>query len=317
LNETVKAWTVPPATARVRLDRYLLQLLPGQSRSQIQSWIRKGLVRVNDLTAKTGHPLRPRDRISLRLPEPEHDQPHPEALPLNILYQDPDLAVVEKPAGMVCHLGAGVHSGTLVNALLYRLGSLNTGDPMRPGIVHRLDKLTSGVMVVAKNLRAHRGLAQQFRSREVIKEYLALVFGRPDPSAGTIALPLGRDPRDRKKISVRARKARTAITHYSTLKQYKGFTLLTVRIETGRTHQIRVHLAQKGYPVVGDSVYGTHRRNTLPQAEQQEIAALNRVFLHARRLEFRHPQTGEWLSFTSPLPPELEYFLARLGFPWG
>jgi 23S rRNA pseudouridine1911/1915/1917 synthase len=308
----VKAWTVPPGTARARLDQYLLQLLPGQSRSQIQSWIRKGLVRVNGLEAKTGFNVKPGDQISLKSPEPASDQPYPEDIPLNVLYEDPDLAVVEKPAGMVCHLGAGIRSGTLVNALLYRMGPFDTGDPMRPGIVHRLDKLTSGVMVVAKNACSHRALAQQFRSREVTKEYLALVYGRLVPAAGTIALPLGRDPQNRKKISVRARKTRSAITHYLTLRKYQGLSLLRVRIETGRTHQIRVHLAQKGHPVVGDKVYGGNRYNTLPRSERSEAAALDRVFLHSQRLEFRHPRTGERLSFTSTLPSDLEGFLARL-----
>jgi 23S rRNA pseudouridine1911/1915/1917 synthase len=288
--------------------------MPDRSRSQIQSLIRKGLVRVNNLAVKTGYHVKPDDQITVQASSLPPDQPHPENIPLNVLYEDSDLAVIEKPAGLVCHLGAGVRSGTLVNALLYRLGPLDTGDPVRPGIVHRLDKLTSGVMVVAKNPRAHSALAQQFKSREVKKEYLALVFGRPVPPMGTIDKPLGRDPQNRKKISTKARKTRSAITHYRILKEYEGLSLLSVRIETGRTHQIRAHLAQKGHPVVGDALYGGMRKRCLPKQLQPAADRLERVFLHACRLEFRHPRTGEPLSFTSPLPPELDDFLALLSW---
>jgi len=220
--------------------------------------------------------------------------------------------VIDKPAGMVCHLGAGVRSGTLVNALLYHFGSMETGDRTRPGIVHRLDKLTSGVMVVAKNAWTHRELARQFRSREVEKEYLALVYGRPTPMTGKIDLPIGRDPKDRKKISVRAARGRSAITRYQTLKRYGPFTLLKVRIETGRTHQIRVHLAHKGHPVVGDALYGGSRSRNLPAGLRQAVEEMPRFFLHSHRLEFCHPRTGRPLSFTAPLPGELEQFLAAI-----
>lgn len=312
MTEKIESWSVPSDAARVRLDRYLLSSMPDRSRSQIQFLIRKGLVRVNGLEVKTGYQLKPDDIIAVQAPRPPSDQPHAENIPLNVLYEDADLAVLEKPAGMVCHIGAGVRSGTLVNALLFRMGSLDTGDPIRPGIVHRLDKLTSGVMVVAKNSRAHRALARQFKSREVKKEYLALVHERPAPPVGTIDLPLGRDPQNRKKISVRARKARSAITHYEILKEYDRLSLLQVRIETGRTHQIRVHLAQKGHPVVGDTLYGGNRMRNLPRQLQSAADSLGRVFLHAHRLEFHHPRTGEALSFASPLPPELQDFLDLL-----
>lgn len=314
MTEKVESWNVSCHAGRVRLDQYLLRLMPDRSRSQIQSLIRKGLVRVNNLAVKTGYHVKPDDQITAQTLSLPPDQPHPENIPLNVLYEDSDLAVIEKPAGLVCHLGAGVRSGTLVNALLYRLGPLDTGDPVRPGIVHRLDKLTSGVMVVAKNPWAHSALAQQFKSREVKKEYLALVFGRPVPSMGTIDKPLGRDPQNRKKISTKARKTRSAITHYRILKEYEGLSLLSVRIETGRTHQIRAHLAQKGHPVVGDALYGGMRKRCLPKQLQPAADRLERVFLHACRLEFRHPRTGEPLSFTSPLPPELDDFLALLSW---
>jgi 23S rRNA pseudouridine1911/1915/1917 synthase len=238
------------------------------------------------------------------------DQPLAEEIPLDILYEDSDLAVINKPAGMVCHAGAGIRSGTLVNALLHHLGSLETGDPQRPGIVHRLDKLTSGVMLVAKNSLAHRQLSQQFKSREVKKEYLALVHGKPSPGSGTIDMPLGRDPRDRKKISIRARRKRSAITHYSLEQNYGPVSLLSIRIETGRTHQIRVHLAQKGHPVVGDSVYGTGRIRSLPAKLLAAAKDLQRPFLHSFRVQFHHPRSGELLSFRAPLPQELERFLS-------
>lgn len=194
MTEKVESWNVLPDAGRVRLDQYLLRLMPDRSRSQLQALIRKGLVRVNNLAVKTGYHVKPDDEITVQTLSLPPDQPHPENIPLNVLFEDSDLAVIEKPAGLVCHLGAGVRSGTLVNALLYRLGPLDTGDPVRPGIVHRLDKLTSGVMVVAKNPRAHSALALQFKSRVVKKEYLALVYGRPAPPMGTIDEPLGRDP---------------------------------------------------------------------------------------------------------------------------
>ncbi len=310
--ERVDFWIVPVDAAQVRLDRYLQRLMPDRSRSQIQALIRAGHVRVNDSGVKTGHQLKANDRIAVQLPSRPQTEPAPENIPISILYEDSDLAVVEKPAGMVCHTGAGVRTGTLVNALLYRMGPLDTGDPMRPGIVHRLDKLTSGVMVVAKNSWSHRALAQQFKSREVYKEYLALVYGRPVRASGTINLALGRDPRDRKKISARARKKRAALTHYKVVREYGGLALLSVRIETGRTHQIRVHLAHEGHPVVGDRVYGGSGKTGLPKQVQAVAERLDRVFLHAHQLEFRHPRTGASLCFESSLPPELQHFLDLL-----
>lgn len=303
---------VPPDATRVRLDRYLSELYPEQSRSQIQGWIRSGSVLVNNCRVKTGHPLQPGDTISLQVkalvPEAELQ---PENIPLHIIYEDEDLAVIEKPAGLVCHAGAGVRSGTLVNALLYHLGRLQTGDITRPGIVHRLDKLTSGLLVVAKNVESHRGLTRQFKNRQVKKEYLALVYGHLAPAVGTIDLPLGRDLRDRKKISVHARRRREAVSHYRKEREYGPFSLLRVRIETGRTHQIRVHMAQLGHPVVGDLLYGGNRcRNLADPHLRSAVQELGRHFLHAHRLAFCHPRTGEKLAFESPLPPELVRFLA-------
>jgi 23S rRNA pseudouridine1911/1915/1917 synthase len=305
-------WIIKPGEQRKRLDQYLTAHFKEQSRSQIQAWIRKGFARVNGTEAKTGYLLRENDEITIQIPETRPLRLEPEDIPLTILYEDGHLAVLEKPAGIVCHSGAGVHSGTLVNALLFRMKTLPTGDPLRPGIVHRLDKWTSGLLVVAKNDQSHRALANQFKNREVKKEYMALVYGRPKSARGTIDMPLGRDPNDRKKISVRARRARNAVTHYEISREYKSFALLQVHIETGRTHQIRVHLAQIGHPVVGDDLYGGNRAKGLPPETRRAVEGLKRQFLHACTLAFKHPQSGRPLSFTSPLPQELENFLSLL-----
>jgi 23S rRNA pseudouridine1911/1915/1917 synthase len=294
------------------LDQFLVGRIPDESRSQIQNWIRKGHIRVNGEQAKTGYLTRLNDRITLQIPETPSDQPFPEDIPLDVLYEDSDLAIVNKPAGMVCHTGAGIRSGTLVNALLYRMGHLEAGDPARPGIVHRLDKFTSGVMLVAKNNLAHRKLSQQFKSRRVKKEYLALVYGCPTPPSGTIDMPLGRDPKNRKKMSPRAHRKRKAITHYVLEEGYGFMSLLGIRIETGRTHQIRVHLSQKGHPVVGDALYGGNRIHSCPAELSVVVKDLKRPFLHSRRLEFRHPRSDEPMTFRSPLAPELTAFLSAI-----
>ncbi|HTY63425.1 MAG TPA: RluA family pseudouridine synthase [Acidobacteriota bacterium] len=312
MNNHIESWNVEPNAAKIRLDQYLVGRIPGESRSQIQNWIRKGYLRINGAQVKTGYWTKPGDRIELHLPDALPDQPFPEEIPLDILYEDSDVAVINKPAGLVCHTGAGIRSGTLVNALLHHMGPLQTGDPARPGIVHRLDKMTSGVMLIAKNKFAHRQLSQQFKSREVKKEYTALVHGCPFPASGTIDMALGRDPQNRKKISVRARRKRSAITHFTVERSFGSVSLLAIRIETGRTHQIRVHLAQKGHPIVGDSVYGPNRTRSLPPKLQAAAKELQRPFLHSRLLEFHHPRSGEAMAFRAPLSPELLRFLAVL-----
>lgn len=312
MSEKTGSWIIAADTIRIRLDQFLVSQLPEESRSQIQNWIRKGYVKVNGCRVKTGYMTKHDDRIALAAPEFVSSEPYPEEIPLDILYEDSDLAVINKPSGLVCHPGAGIRSGTLVNALLHRMGPLQAGDPMRPGIVHRLDKLTSGVMIVAKNNWAHRQLAQQFKNRQVKKEYVAVVYGHPIPSSGTIDVPLGRDLRNRKKISARSRHTRTAITHYNVEERYGPICMLGICIETGRTHQIRAHLAQKGHPIVGDSLYGANRSRSLPDKLASAAKELQRPFLHSRRLEFRHPRSGEMLSFISPLPSELKRFLAAI-----
>jgi 23S rRNA pseudouridine1911/1915/1917 synthase len=312
LSNPNKSWIAAPDETRVRLDHFLLSHIPGESRSQLQNWIRKGFVQVNGAPVKTGYIIKTEDRIDLSVPSIEPDQPFPEDIPLEILYEDSDLAVINKPSGLVCHTGAGIRSGTLVNALLFRMGPLEAGDPGRPGIVHRLDKFTSGVMLIAKNRSSHRNLALQFKNREVKKEYLAMVYGVPFPPAGTIDIPIGRDPNDRKKISPRARHKRNAITHYTIKCIYGSLALLSVRIETGRTHQIRVHLAHKGHPIVGDSTYGPNRTRDLPSKLSQAVNRLNRPFLHSHRLEFHQPHTGNPLVFEAPLPQELLQFIGEI-----
>jgi 23S rRNA pseudouridine1911/1915/1917 synthase len=310
LNEKTGSWTVPAGTSPWRLDNYLLSLIPGESRSRIQKWIRAGLVTVNGARAKTGYRVREGDRIAWEPPPSSATHPVPENIPLEILYRDDSLAVIVKPAGLVCHAGAGTGRGTLVNALLYHLGPIDTGDPMRPGIVHRLDKQTSGLMVVARDIESHRHLARQFKNREVGKEYLAVVYGEPHPPQGTIDRALGRDPRDRKRFSVRARRRRSALTHYALERTCGPFALLRVRPATGRTHQIRVHLAHLGHPVVGDQLYGAGRQKSLTDPRLRHLVSeLGRHLLHACRLEFRHPRTGLTMSFSSPLPAEIARFL--------
>lgn len=305
-------WRVAPDDASIRLDQFLVKKMPEESRSQIQNWIRKGHLKVNGRDVKTGYRTRAGDSIEVEVPDAAGDLPTAENIHLDILYEDSDLAVINKPAGLVCHAGAGVRTGTLVNALLFHMGPLDTGDPSRPGIVHRLDKNTSGVMVVAKTTAIHRKLGQQFKSRSVQKEYLALVYGSMPSDEGTLDKPLGRDPVDRKKISTRARRSRPAVTHYSLEKRYGPFSLLRIRLETGRTHQIRVHLADMGHPVVGDVLYGGRKYLDLPNRLQSAVTVLQRPFLHSHRLGFHHPGTGRRMSVGAELPEELQRFLALI-----
>ena len=288
-----------------RLDRWLAQRLPDRSRTEIQRWIREGLVRVNGRASKPGYKLEPGDVIEVDIPRVRpYEEVRPEPIPLTILYEDEDLIVVDKPAGMVVHPGAGVTSGTLVNAILYHCPDLEgVGGVERPGIVHRLDKDTSGLILVAKNDRAHRELQRQFREREVSKAYLALVEGHLQPKVGRIEAPIGRDRRHRKRMAV-VRGGREAITEYTVLAYYGDFTLVEARPLTGRTHQIRVHFAFIGHPLAGDTVYGRRKQRLKPW--------LTRHFLHAHRIRFRLPRTGEWVEFTSPLPEDLQAVLDRL-----
>ncbi len=293
-----------------RLDVFLARRLPGRSRSQWQRMVRAGCVEIGLRPAgKAGEEIKAGDRIRVRCVEkPIHAEP--EALPLEIVYEDPDLAIVNKPAGMVVHRGAGIDSGTLVNALLHHVPELSSlGGEERPGIVHRLDKMTSGLMLIAKNDFSHRKLAAAFKSRAIHKKYIALVHGRVEREAGAIEVTVGRDPVRRVRMKAGAPGGREAETRYRVLRRYPRFTLLEVSPRTGRTHQIRVHLAFLGYPVVGDTVYGAKRRIRRGRGEER---ALPRTFLHASTLEFEHPRTGKSLSLEAPLPEELRRFLDGL-----
>ncbi len=293
-----------------RLDVFLTRQMPDWSRSQVQRLIRSGLVSVGErLARKGGEEVQAGDIISARA-EREELAATPEALPLSILYEDEDLLVVNKPAGMAVHLGAGLKSGTLVNALLHHVKSLSSaGDASRPGIVHRLDKMTSGLVVVAKNDAAHRQLAEQFKSRVVRKTYILLVHGRVSSARGEISKPVGRDPVRRTRMKVGGLRPREALTRYEVIRRFRDFTLIEAHPETGRTHQIRVHFAALGHPIVGDTTYGARGKLRI---EGREVATLSRTFLHAGVLEFQHPRLRRAVSFSAPLPPELAEFLASL-----
>ena len=299
----------------MRFDQFIASRLPEESRSQIQNWIRKGCATVGGASRKTGYRTRTDDAVALEIPWTPPPQPFAEEIPLDIIYEDADIAVINKPAGMACHAGAGLRSGTLVNALLHRMGPIEAGDPERPGIVHRLDKFTSGVIITAKNNFSHRGLARQFKSREVKKEYLALVHGVPSPPVGTIDLAIGRDANNRKKMSIGARRKRNAVTHYAVKESFGFAALLDIRIETGRTHQIRVHMAAKKHPVVGDFLYGGNRFKNLPAPLAKIAEDMRRPFLHSSRVEFTHPRSGEKLAFQAPLPEELGTILENCRLP--
>ena len=291
----------------LRLDNFLTALLPGQSRSQVQRLIKDGLVTGPHQTLRPSTAVHAGQTYAVDIPAPEDATLEPEALPLRIVFEDPDVVVLDKPAGMVVHPAAGHSSGTLVNALLHHVKDLSgIGGERRPGIVHRLDRGTSGLMVVAKNDHAHQELSRQFHDREVEKEYVALVWGVVQ-AGRRIEEPIGRDPQQRQKMSTRARRARSAVTRVTFARHLKGVSLLKVGIATGRTHQIRVHLNAIGHPIVGDSVYGgVHRR--VP-GNLRAVMRLDRPFLHACRLSFTHPRDNRRIDFDSPLPPDLQTVL--------
>jgi 23S rRNA pseudouridine1911/1915/1917 synthase len=290
-----------------RLDLVLQQRMPQFSRSRIQEWIKTGRVRVNGAAARASHLVRAGEAMEVEPAEPPPLDATPEDIPLAVLYEDDDLVAIDKPAGMVVHAGAGVHSGTLVNALLNRFRTLSgVGGAQRPGIVHRLDRFTSGIILVAKNDAAHRALAAQFSGRQVEKVYLALVHGAVKQERGRIERPIARDPVHRTRMTARLDSGRAAWSEYHVLRRFPGFTLLEVKIGTGRTHQIRVHLSSIGHPVVGDALYGAPARIA-------GMPPLGRYFLHSHRIRFHQPASGEELVLTSPLPPELESWLQNLG----
>ena len=302
---------VPADAAGMRLDVFLARRMPDWSRSALQRLIRAGLVTVGSRPArKAGEEVPAGARICVQAVR-EELRASPEDLPLAIVYEDDDLLVVNKPAGMVVHVGAGVKSGTLVNALLHHVRQLSSaGGELRPGIVHRLDKLTSGLVVAAKNDFTHRALAAQFKGREVRKTYLALVHGRVAKDSGEVNQPIGRDPVRRTRMKAGGIGAREALTRYQVTRRFPHFTLLEARPHTGRTHQIRVHLAWLGHPIVGDTRYGAPGKLRLTG---REVPTLPRTFLHAAQLEFQHPRSGLHLALRAALPADLSAFIENLG----
>ena len=307
------SFTVPEEAAGQRLDAFLAGHIESWSRSRLQRLIDDGDVIVNGHAAKPSYKLRASDQIDAELTALPLASFLPEDIPIEIIYEDDDLVVVNKPAGMVVHPAASVSSGTLANALTFHFQKLSSGSgEARPGIVHRLDKDTSGLLVVAKTESAHDDLANQFREREVFKSYVALVHGQLEKDRGEIDQPIARDPRHRTRMAV-VRGGRPALSLYRVRQRFDRFTLLNVELKTGRTHQIRVHLAWLKHPVVGDESYGGGRDKTVVDpVVRSRIAKLGRQFLHAEQLGFRHPQTREFKKFVAPLPGVLSEFLDEL-----
>ena len=305
------SFKIGPDQVGARLDTYLASQIEGWSRARLQRLIENEDVLVNGKVAKPSHKLRNGDEIEVDLVAPPADFFTPENIPLDIVYEDETLVVVNKPAGLVVHPAAGTPSGTLANALAYHFQQL-PGTGVRPGIVHRLDRDTSGLLVVAKTDAALEHLSDQFRDRTVHKSYVALVHGRVLSSSGKIDQPLARDPSNRTRMAV-VRGGRNALTLYRVRQTFDRFTLLDIELKTGRTHQIRVHLAWIKHPVVADETYGGGRDNTIKDPRLRAgIRSLNRHFLHAEKLGFKHPATGEFVKFESPLPPELTDLLTRI-----
>jgi len=296
--------------AGTRLDAYLASQIEGWSRARLQRLIENEDVLVNGKSSKPSYKLREHDEVEVELIAPASDSFVPEDIPVDIVYEDDTLVVVNKPAGLVVHPAAGTPSGTLANALAYHFQHLPGG--VRPGIVHRLDRDTSGLLVVAKTESALENLSDQFRDRTVYKSYVALVHGRLAANSGKIDQPLARDPSNRTRMAV-VRGGRNALTLYRVRRGFDRFTLLDVELKTGRTHQIRVHLAWLKHPVVGDETYGAGRDNTIQDARlRARVRSLNRQFLHAEKLGFTHPKTGEFVKFESALPQELAELLTDL-----
>jgi 23S rRNA pseudouridine1911/1915/1917 synthase len=308
------ALVVTPADAGQRLDRFVTARLPHLSRARVQALIDEGRVRLAGATARAALKLRAGQSLDVDEPQPEPAVPQPEAIPLRVVHEDAQLLVLDKPAGLVVHPGAGARSGTLVNALLHHVRDLSgVGGVLRPGIVHRLDRGTSGLLVVAKDDATHRALSRQFAERDVEKEYLALVLGVPAPRVGDITAPIGRDPVHRQRMSTRAPRGREARSRYAVAETFDGAALLRVRIHTGRTHQIRVHLASLGHPVAGDATYGGGRKPACRvSAAREALLSLGRPALHAARLAFTHPASGQRLAFESPLPEDLARVIEAL-----
>ncbi|HEV2827048.1 MAG TPA: RluA family pseudouridine synthase [Pyrinomonadaceae bacterium] len=309
---TSLSFTVSESDAGTRLDAYLVAHINCWSRARLQRLIDAGDVLVNRKPGKASYKVSANDEIEVELTPPPESNFTPENIPLDIVFEDDHIIVINKPPGLVVHPAAGVHSGTLANGLAFHFQQLSNAGSIRPGIVHRLDKDTSGLLVVAKTESDHENLADQFRAREVFKSYVALVYGVVKQQSGSIEQPIARDPRNRTRMAIVAG-GRGALSMFKIRRSYDAFTLLDVELKTGRTHQIRVHLSWLKHPVVGDDVYGSGRENNVQDVQlRARIRKLNRHFLHAEQLRFRHPHTGEEMRFAAPLPAELTQFLAAL-----
>lgn len=308
-------FVVDKSDAGTRLDAYLAQRAPELTRSQIKKLVQGHLILLNHLPSKPAVRLRRGDVVTGHIPPPRTLDVIPEDIPLDILYEDPWIIVIDKPAGMIVHPGAGVNSGTLVNALLFHCKDLSQiNGVIRPGIVHRLDKQTSGVMAAAKNALAQHHLSLQFKKRQVRKRYIALVHGIPGESQGVIDAPLGRHPKERKRISIHTRKARNAVTQWRIINRLGDFSLLEVFPRTGRTHQIRAHLSSRGHPIVGDPEYCKAKWNQrIADARIREtVSGLKRQALHSECLGFLHPENEEFVEFTAPIPDDMIHIIRFL-----
>ncbi|HEX4002371.1 MAG TPA: RluA family pseudouridine synthase [Candidatus Acidoferrales bacterium] len=308
-----QSFVVSGEDAGQRLDRFLVSQLPELSRARIQGLMDEGRVQVDGATRRASHRVASGECVSVEIPAPPPAGVEAEAIPLDVLYEDADVAVINKPAGMIVHPGAGANAGTLVAALLHRFGSagLSTvGGPLRPGIVHRLDKDTSGAIVIARTDEAHRKLVEDFQERLVRKTYVALLHGTIKGDAGTVDLPVSRDLRRRSRMTARRQDGRAARTDWRARLRVGAFTFIEADLRTGRTHQIRVHFSALACPVVGDTLYGAPRQE---RVDSQLLAPLGRNFLHAARVTFDHPRTGKPVNIRAPLPAELREYLIGLG----
>ncbi|MBI2354359.1 MAG: RluA family pseudouridine synthase [Deltaproteobacteria bacterium] len=307
--------TFPPDAGPMRLDLFISRELAGETRSAVQRLIESGNVLVDGQAAKPSLKLKGGERVAVEIPPPQAAEPQPEEIPLEVLYEDADLIVINKPAGMVVHPGAGNSSGTLVNALLAHCTDLSgIGGELRPGIVHRLDKGTSGVLVAAKNDRAHQALSGQFNCHSVKRIYQALVYGNPKEDTGKIEGIIGRHPTERLRLSGKAKSGKHSVTRWRVKERYGRISLLELRLETGRTHQIRVHLTEAGFPLLGDPLYPDGGRiNNLPDTQLRGmISRLGHQALHARTLGFIHPDSGEYLEFSAEMPADMAALLEYL-----
>ncbi|MEC0229708.1 RluA family pseudouridine synthase [Paenibacillus alba] len=303
VQSEIVEWTVEKQFAKERIDKFITEALEEDvSRTLIQQWVKDGHVKVNGKEIKPNYKLAEQDVIALQIPEPQGVELAAENIPLTVVYEDADLIVINKQRGLVVHPAPGHYSGTLVNALMYHCKDLSgINGELRPGIVHRIDKDTSGLIMSAKNDKAHASLAEQLKAHTVNRKYIALVHGHLQHDQGTIDAPIGRDAHDRKMYTVTEKNSKTAVTHFVVLERFGDFTLVELKLETGRTHQIRVHMKFIGHPLVGDPMYG-----------KSKGMLMDGQALHAAVLGFKHPRTGEWLQFEAPIPPDMDNLLQTI-----